>query len=109
MADVKELCKRIIIINEGKIIYDGLLDKIINKFAPYKIMKVDFEKAVDLEKVQEFGKVEKYSGNFIEIRIKKDEVSAKAAKLLSEFEVSDLTIEDPAVEDIVREIFDTAK
>lgn len=107
MGDVKELCKRVIIINEGEILYDGSLEKIINKFAPYKVIKIDFEKEVDVEKLKELGTVEKYSGNFIEIRVKKSEVPSKAAKILSEFDVADLTIEDPAIEDIIREIFDT--
>lgn len=109
MADVKELCKRVIIIDKGLIIYDGLLDKIVNKFAPFKIIKVDFEKEVTMEKVKELGKVEKFSGNYAEVLINKKEISEKAAKLLSEFNVADLTIEDPAIEDIVREIFNAQK
>lgn len=109
MADVKELCRRVIIIDQGKIIYDGLLEKIINKFAPYKVMKVDFDKKADVAELEELGKVEKYSDNFVEIKIKKGEVSEKTAKLLSEFNVADLTIEDPAVEDIIRDIFNSQK
>ncbi|MBI2196318.1 ATP-binding cassette domain-containing protein [Candidatus Daviesbacteria bacterium] len=109
MGDVKELCKRVIIINEGEILYDGSLVSIVNKFAPYKVIKVDFEKEVDVEKLKEFGEIEKYSGNFVEVRIKKGEVFATATKLLSEFDVVDLNIEDPAIEDIVRDIFNAAK
>jgi len=109
MADVKELCQRVIIIDQGRIIYDGLLDKIINKFAPYKVMKVDFEKKVEEGILKKFGTIEKYLGNFVEVRIKKGEVPATATKLLSEFDVADLTIEDPPIEDIIREIFETQK
>src|SRR3989338_1287858 len=107
MADVKELCKRIIIIDKGVIVYDGLLEKIIEKFSPVKVLKVDFEKEINTEKLKEIGKVEKFSKNFAQISIEKDKISEKTAKLLSEFAVADLTIEDPAIEDIVREIFET--
>lgn len=106
MADVKELCKRVIIVSEGKIIYDGLLDRIVNTFAPVKLIKVDFEKEVSLGSLKELGLVKKYTNNYSEIQIRKSEVADKTAYLLSHFEVADLTIEDPAIEDIIREIFD---
>lgn len=108
MADVKELCKRIIIINEGKIIYDGLLEKIVNKFAPYKVVKVDFENQVSKDKLEAFGRVEEYFGNRAQIQIKKNEVAEKSSKLLSDFKIADLTIEDPPIEGIIREIFSSS-
>lgn len=105
MEDVKELCKRVIIINEGKILYDGLLEKIVNKFAPIKVIKVDFENNIKLEELKKIGKVEEYFGNTAKIEVNKSEVAKKASKLLSEFKIADLTIEDPAIEDIIRGIF----
>lgn len=105
MGDVKELCKRVIIINEGKIIYDGFLEKITNKFAPYKVIKVDFAKEVDKESLKEFGKLDKFSSNYAEIEVKKADVADKTSKILSKFDVSDLTVEDPPIEAVVRRIF----
>jgi len=105
MGDVKELCKRVIIINEGKILYDGLLTEIVEKFAPYKIIKADFEKMVDKDKLIGFGEIKNYDGLYVEIQLSKEEVAKKAAKLLSSFAVADLTIEDPAIEDIIRQVF----
>ncbi|MBI2017462.1 ATP-binding cassette domain-containing protein [Candidatus Daviesbacteria bacterium] len=108
MGDVKELCKRVIIINEGKILYDGLLEKIVNKFAPFKVIRVDFEKEVGIKKLTGLGEVEELDGSHAKIRIKKNQVSEKASELLSQFKVADLTIEDPAIEDIIRDIFNKA-
>ncbi|MBI3109756.1 ABC transporter ATP-binding protein [Candidatus Daviesbacteria bacterium] len=88
MADVKELCKRVIVIDQGKILYDGLLEEIVNKFAPFKVIKV-----------------KEYSGNYMEIQVGKNEVAEKTRELLSKFKVADLTIEDPPIEDIIRQIF----
>lgn len=109
MGDVKELCKRVVIINQGKILYDGLLANIVNKFAPYKVIKADFEKEVDLEDLKEFGIVDEYNGLHARIQIKKKEIAVKASQLLSKFDVADLTIEDPAIEDIIREVFSKFK
>ncbi len=109
MEDVKKLAKRVIIINEGKIIYDGNLDKIVNKFAPFKLIRVDFEKEVNLERLEEFGSIEDYTGTHVTIQIKKSEIASKTSKVLSDFDVLDLTIEDPAIEGIIRQIFSSSK
>lgn len=105
MADVKELCKRVVIINEGKILYDGFLKKIVKKYAPYKIISIDFEKIVDLRVLKEFGKIDEYSQMHAKIQVKKEKVAEKTSLLLNKFDVADLTVEDPAIEDIIRQIF----
>lgn len=109
MEDVKELCKRVIIINEGQILYDGLLEKIVNKFAPFKVITVDFEKEVEFEKLKDFGKIEEFDGIHAKIQINKNQISKKTSELLSKFRISDLTIEDLAIEDIIRDIFTKAQ
>ena len=105
MGDVQQLAKRVIIINEGKILYDGLLEKIVNKFAPFKVISIDFKKAVDRQQLKDLGEIDELDGLHVRLRIKKGQVAAKASKLLSQFEVADLTIQDPAIEDIIRDIF----
>ena len=60
---------------------------------------------INEEDLKEFGILEEFSGIHAKLQIKKKEVSDKASRLLSKFNVADLTIEDPAIEDIVREIF----
>ncbi len=105
MGDVKELCKRVIIISEGKIIYDGLLKNIVDKFAPYKLIKIDFSKEVSLERLNKFGSVKEHLGLHFQIQVDKNKIAGVASKLLSDFDVADLTIEDPPVEDIIRQIF----
>lgn len=105
MADVKELCKRVIIINEGKILYDGSLEKIVNKFAPFKVISADFEKEVEREEIEKLGKLEDFDYSYAKILVNKKDLLDKINKLLANFKVSDLTIEDPPLEDIIRNIF----
>lgn len=105
MGDVKELCKRVIIINEGKIMYDGSLDEIVTKFAPVKLIKIDFSNEVNRQNLEKFGRVSNFSKTHAEIEIKKDEVAIKTSKILSCFDVVDLTVEDPEIETIIREYF----
>lgn len=110
MGDVQQLAKRVVIINKGKILYDGLLEKIVNKFAPFKIIKVYFDPStssgqIDRKKLENIGDIKEFDGKCAKIQIKKKEVADKASKLLSEYDVLDLTIEDPAIEDIIRQVF----
>lgn len=110
MGDVRELCKRVIIIDQGKLIYDGLLQNIVEKFATYKVIKVDFDPLtgsgqVDRKKLESIGKVKEFDGLRAAIHVPKNEAAKRASRLLNRFPVADLTIEDLAIEDIVRQVF----
>lgn len=105
MGDVKELCKRIIVIDQGKILYDGLLENIVEKFAPHKVIEVDFEKEIDQKKLATIGEVKEIDGLHVSIHVPRDEAPKRASKLLSRFPVADLTIEEPPIEDIIRKVF----
>lgn len=105
MEDVKQLCKRIVIIDKGTILYDGLLEKVVEKLAPYKLINVMFEESVDAEKLKEIGKIEEFNELQAQIHVKRKEATQKAGLLLNKFPVADLTIEEPPIEDIIRQVF----
>src|SRR3989339_1007785 len=60
MDDVKELCKRVIIIDKGKILFDGALDEIIKKFANHKLITAIFSKPVDQKDLKTIGIVKEF-------------------------------------------------
>lgn len=105
MLDVQKLAERVIIIDKGIILYDGNLSNIIQKFAPHKVVEVDFEKEVSLDQLSSIGEVKELEGNHASIHVKRSEAANKASKLLDKFPVADLTIEEPSIEDIIRHIF----
>ncbi len=109
MGDVKELCKRVIIIDQGKILYDGLLDSIVEKFAPYKVINIDFVNEVDKKQLESIGEVREFDSLHALIHVPSDEAPKRASKLLSRFEVADLTIEEPLIEEIIRMVFSKSK
>jgi ABC-2 type transport system ATP-binding protein len=109
MEDVKELCKRIIIIDKGTIIYDGLLDDIVNKYATYKIIRVDFEKKPSFEKLQHIGQIKESTDFSATLFVPKGEVVKRATDLLAHFPVTDFEVEELPIEDIIRHIFDNKK
>lgn len=105
MEDVKELCERVIVIDHGKVLFDGRLDEIIKKFATHKTLEIVFEKEVDPEKLKELGKIKQFETPKAVLEVKRSHVSEVAANLLKNFPVEDLNIIEPDLEDIIREVF----
>lgn len=109
MEDVEELCKRVIIINYGQLLYDGSLENLIKKHSPFKQISVVLNKEVDEKKIKEFGNL--FSYNFPEwvIRVKKEETNKIAAKILENFSVEDINIENPEIDSVIHEVFSKGK
>ena len=105
MEDVKKLCKRVIIIDQGKIIFDGQLADIIKKYADHKILELFFSKKVDRKTLSRYGTVKKYSGLRAVLLVGRETVLTTASHLLQKLPIEDLNIDEPAIEDIIREIF----
>ena len=103
MADVQALCKRVIVIHHGRILYDGQLTGLADQFAAYKTIGValeDGQAALD-----RYGEVVHRDGDWVTLRVPKAETSQVAARLLADQSVLDLTIEDPPIEDVIELVF----
>ncbi len=105
MADVTALCERIIVIHQGKILYDGPLPKIVERTAPYKVLTVTFRSPVPRDLMEKFGEVVDYEGARVVLHVPREETAERAARLLSQAEVEDVSIEDPPIEKIIADIF----
>ncbi len=105
MGDVEELCKRVIVINSGKIIFDGTISNLVKQYAPYKLITVLFKEYVDPKKISDLGIVKRFVYPQLVLHVKNDKVNDVASDILKNFSVDDLTIEDPQIEDVIREVF----
>jgi ABC-2 type transport system ATP-binding protein len=103
MADVEALCKRVIVIHHGRILFDGALAHLANEFAAYKTIGVLLESGT--AELDGYGEVISRDGDRAVLRVPKAETSRVAARLLSEHEVLDLTIEEPPIEDVIEMVF----
>jgi len=103
MADVQALCRRVIVIHHGHILFDGTLTHLAERFASYKTINVTLEdSSLDLSI---YGKVIEREGDTIKLRVPKVEAPSVTSRLLSECSIIDLTIEDPPIEDIIERVF----
>jgi ABC-2 type transport system ATP-binding protein len=105
MKDVEQLCKRVIIIDHGTVLYDGSLADIVKKYAKQKVITVVFAEPVAAIKLSSLGTLDLLEGNKAVISVPRERSSKVAAKLLESFQVADLTIEEPNIEDIISDVF----
>lgn len=107
MEDIEELCSRVILINLGKIIYDGALDELIKKYAGHKSLKLTFHgRGVARQEIEKYGEIETYDRYACVLRVNRAEIKERAVALLqSDLPVDDILIDEPAIDDVVRTIF----
>jgi len=107
MEDISRLCKRVIIIDLGKIIYDGPLDDLIKRYAPDKLLIVSFNaRNVRREDVETYGEVLSIASDKAVLRIPRDQVKSSASKILSSnLPVDDILINEMEIDDVIRIIF----
>lgn len=109
MDDVKELCDRAIIIDHGHKVFDGRLQKIIDTYARNKILSLSFSKPVKKAQLSKFGLIKEFDEDgtamTATLLVDRTKATATAAKVLGDLPVQDLTIEEPPIEAIIREVF----
>ena len=88
MADVEALCKRVVVIHHGRLLFDGLLASLADRFAAYKTIEAVLA-----------------DGERVSLRVPRNETSQATARLLAEHDVHDLTVEDPPIEDVIEQVF----
>lgn len=108
MGDIEELCERIVIIDHGKKIYDGSITEIKKRFGKERVLVIEFHKEVSksdlrIKNIKFLGR----EGNKVrlEINAKKTSVTDVIKKIISRYSVHDIEIEEPEVEEIIREIY----
>lgn len=109
MEDVKELCERVIIIDHGKLLYDGRLENIVKKHTTHKFLTVIFNDHVKREKLETLGEVLEYDYPKLIVRVPREQSNSIAATILEKFPVEDITIEEMKIEDIIRQVFSNKK
>jgi ABC-2 type transport system ATP-binding protein len=103
MADVVALCRRVIVIHHGRIMFDGNLSALSDRFAAYKTIEVAL--ADGSSDLNGYGDVLARDGDRVKLRVPKADTPRIAARLLREQQVVDLTIEDPPIEDVIELVF----
>jgi ABC-2 type transport system ATP-binding protein len=107
MADIQELCPRVIIIDHGTIFFDGQLSHVVDRFADSKLVTIQCENAggCSPEHLTKYGEVVERTTNSIRLKVKRERVIAVCKALLDELPVTDIDIQEVPIEEVIRRIF----
>ena len=104
MQDIEELCERVLIIDHGKLFFDGPLESIVDRFASYKILNLTFSDASSTD-LTEYGTVIEQSAGSVRLRVSKEKVTQVCRDLLERFTISDFGVGEVPIEDVIGEVF----
>ena len=109
MADVEALCRRVIVIHRGQLLFDGALTALVAQFAADKIITVELGEGAEVEDSElarlTGGTVTGRTASGVTVRVPKASTPAAAGRLLAALPVVDLTIEDPPIERVIEDVF----
>jgi ABC-2 type transport system ATP-binding protein len=103
MADVEALCRRVIVIHHGRILFDGPLAGLVDAFAAHRTLVLEL--AGPARDVSAYGEVVHSGDGRVHLRVPKADTPRVTARILAELPVVDLTVEQPAVEDVIERVF----
>ncbi|MEY2480890.1 MAG: viologen exporter family transport system ATP-binding protein [Verrucomicrobiota bacterium] len=104
MQDIEELCHRVIIIDHGKIFFDGPLNSIIDRFSGYKIISLTFDSEATRD-FGAFGEVIQQTPVSVQLKVPRNKVTEISRELLEACSVSDINIQEMPIEDVIRQLF----
>ncbi|HEV2009856.1 MAG TPA: ATP-binding cassette domain-containing protein [Candidatus Limnocylindria bacterium] len=109
MADVVALCKRVIVIHRGKLLYDGGLAALASRMAPYKLIGVTLRDGADGDDLARYGEIASRDEARVTLHVPRDEAPARAARLVNDLgdRLADISVEDPPIEDVIDKVFTT--
>ncbi|HEX9288231.1 MAG TPA: ATP-binding cassette domain-containing protein [Anaeromyxobacteraceae bacterium] len=109
MDDVVALCPRVVVIDRGRLIYDGDLRQLASSVRPDKRVIVKLDRAVPEPELSRFGTVISASGVQAVIQVSAGDVSGAVGRILAALPVADLTVEDPPLEEVMSELFKSSR
>ena len=106
MADVTALCERILIIHHGQLKYDGGINELSRKIAPFKLIGVRLAET-NSHNLGKYGTLvqneEDSEKQYIQVRA--EDVTRVTSGLLADLPIHDITITDPPIEDVIEQAF----
>ena len=107
MQDIEALCDRVIVINQGRIVHDGALSEIVERLAGHKVVTIQFHDGRMPPGIESFGDVTDFSPPRVTMRWDRRDLPERAAKLLADYQIDDISVQDPPIEEVIAEMYRT--
>jgi len=105
MKDVMALCRRVVIINLGRIVYDGSLNGIIDRFGGHKIVSLQFTDGRIPPDLARFGEIVAQETPRVKLRVDRKVIHEVLSGILAQHVVQDVSVEDPPLEEVIAAMF----
>ncbi len=105
MADITALCPRVICIHKGNLFYDGDLDSLANSLSPSREVKVELKNPCSRDQFDKYGEIQDFNDRFISLLVSRDKLTEIISNLLTNFDIIDLEISDPPIDQLIGELF----
>jgi viologen exporter family transport system ATP-binding protein len=105
MEDVAALCPRVMVIDKGRMIYDGGLSDLVRRVRPDKRMLLRLSRPVERRDLEALGSVIEHGDAEAIVQVSQDALQQAVARALSSLPLTDLTVEDPPLEEVMRDLF----
>ncbi len=105
MADITALCRRVLLIYQGRLIYDGSLEGLLDRFAPYREVTIELATSCDAATFSRYGEIESLEGCTARLIVRREALTQTVGQLLGDLDVQDLTVSDPPVEEVIGRVF----
>jgi ABC-2 type transport system ATP-binding protein len=106
MRDVEALCRRVLVITHGKVLYDGPLARLTDRFGATKLLKVHFEGETGPPNLERFGEVVACNGPVADLRVDRSRIAEVLSAILDKFPVIDVSVQDPPLESVIARVFE---
>lgn len=103
MADVQALCKRVVVIHHGRLLYDGDLAALVSRFTAHKKVIVQLDQSG--RDLSAYGEVLSSADGSYTLRVLKAETARVTERLLADLPVIDLLVEEPPIEEVIERVF----
>ena len=107
MADITALCDRVLLIHQGRLVYDGNLDILLERFAPYRQVTIELSKPIEPEVLAEYGDIDTIEGQQVKYLITRENLTASISRILAKLPIADLSVSDPPIEEVIGRLFST--
>ncbi|MEA5574925.1 ATP-binding cassette domain-containing protein [Anabaena sp. UHCC 0451] len=105
MTDITALCQRVLVIHQGKLMYDGRLDGLLENFAPYREIYVELAQPLPAEKLMSYGDIQLLEGRSVRFIVQREALTSTVSQILADLDVVDLTVTEPPVEEVIGRVF----
>ena len=105
MSDIEQICDRIIVINRGKIVFDGEMRQLQRMDGFSKKIRIVFSGPWSIDRIEKWGEIRQMNDSEIMVDVASDKAAAFASRLFAEFPVKDISIAEPKLEAIIEDIY----